>query len=75
MAGPSIGLRGAGVPFNFNASRRDRFAKAKSRMTNWAEYNEALRLRGDLAVCFDEDAVFGRCVILGPVYLNVEVRP
>jgi hypothetical protein len=44
-------------------------------MTNWAEYNEALRLRGDLAVCFDEDAVFGRCVILGPVYLNVEVRP
>lgn len=38
------------MPFKFNALRRDKFAKAKYRVTNWAEYNEALRQRGDVTV-------------------------
>jgi hypothetical protein len=32
----------------FNADRRDKIAKQKHRATNWSEYNEGLRLRGDL---------------------------
>lgn len=32
------------MPFKFNASRRDKFAKAKYRVKNRAEYNEALGL-------------------------------
>ena len=30
------------MPFKSNASRRDKFAKAKYRVKNRAEYNEAL---------------------------------
>lgn len=45
------------MPFKFNALRRDKFAKAKYRVTNWAEYNEALRQRGDVTVWLSEDAV------------------
>ena len=51
------------MPFKFNASRRDKFAKAKYRVTNWAEYNEALRQRGDVTVWFSEDAVSGWCAV------------
>ena len=32
------------MPFKSNASRRDKFAKAKYRVKNQAEYNEALGL-------------------------------
>lgn len=49
------------MPFKFNASRRDKFATAKYRVTNSAEYNEALRQRGDVTVWFSEDAVSGWC--------------
>ena len=49
------------MPFKFNASRRDKFAKAKYRVTNWAEYNEALRQRGDVTVWFSEAAVSRSC--------------
>ncbi|MEP3332409.1 transposase [Sedimentitalea sp.] len=49
------------MPFKFNAARRDKFAKVKYRVTNWAEYNEALRQRGDVTVWFSEDAVHGWC--------------
>ena len=51
------------MPFKFNASRRDKFAKAKYRVKNWAEYNEALRQRGDVTVWFSEDAVSGWCAV------------
>ncbi len=30
-------------------------------MTNWVDYNEALRQRGDVTVWFGEDAVSGWC--------------
>lgn len=47
------------MPFKHNASRRDKFAKAKYRVTNWAEYTESLRQRGDVTVWFSEDAMSG----------------
>lgn len=47
------------MPFKHNASRRNKFSKAKYRVTNWPEYNEALRQRGDVTVWFSEDAVVG----------------
>jgi hypothetical protein len=47
------------MPFKFNGSRWDKFSKAKYRVTNCAEYNEALRQRGDVTVWFGEDAVRG----------------
>ena len=49
------------MPFKHNATRRDKFEKAKYRVTNWPEYNEALRQRGDVTVWFSEDAVSGWC--------------
>lgn len=30
------------------------FPKRRYRVTNWAEYNEALRRRGDLTICFED---------------------
>lgn len=51
------------MPFKFNALRRDKFAKAKYRVTNRAEYNEALRQRGDVTVWFSEDAVSRWCAV------------
>ena len=38
------------MPFKHNASRREKFEKAKYRVTNWSEYNEALRERGDVTI-------------------------
>ena len=38
------------MPHKFNADRRDKITKQKHRLTNWAEYNESLRRRGDLTV-------------------------
>ncbi|WP_298934995.1 IS5 family transposase [uncultured Ruegeria sp.] len=49
------------MPFKHNATRRDKFEKAKYRVMNWPEYNEALRQRGDVTVWFSEDAVSGWC--------------
>ncbi|MBU3032465.1 IS5 family transposase [Paracoccus marinaquae] len=47
------------MPFKHNAARRDKFAKVNYRVTNWAEYNKALRQRGDVTVWISEDAVRG----------------
>ncbi|TRD13445.1 transposase [Palleronia caenipelagi] len=47
------------MPFKHNASRRDKFAKAKYRVTNWADYNESLRRRGDVTIWLSEDAMAG----------------
>lgn len=49
------------MPFKHNATWRGKFEKAKYRVTNWPEYNEALRQRGDVKVWFSEDAVSGWC--------------
>lgn len=45
------------MPHKFNAGRRDNIPKQKHRVTNWAEYNEGLRRRGDLTVWISEDAL------------------
>ena len=43
------------MPHKFNADHRDKIPKQKHRVTNWAEYNEGLRRRGDLTVWISED--------------------
>jgi len=45
------------MPHKFNADRRDKIPKQKHRVTNWAEYNESLRRRGDLTVWISEEAL------------------
>jgi len=45
------------MPHKFNASRHDKIPKQRHRVTNWAEYNEGLRRRGDLTVWISEDAL------------------
>ncbi len=45
------------MPHRFNADHRDRIPKQKQRVTNWPEYSESLRRRGDLTVWISEDAL------------------
>ncbi len=45
------------MPFKTNAARRHRIPKQRHRVTNWAEYDAALRQRGSLTVWFTEEAI------------------
>src|SRR4051812_45328230 len=45
------------MPFKANAARRHRIPKQRRRVTNWAEYDAALRQRGSLTVWFSEEAI------------------
>jgi hypothetical protein len=45
------------MPHKFNATRRDKITKQKQRVTNWSEYNESLRRRGDLTVWISKGTV------------------
>jgi hypothetical protein len=45
------------VPFKANAARRHRIPKQRHRVTNWAEYDTALRQRGSLTVWFTEEVI------------------
>jgi hypothetical protein len=45
------------VPFKANQDRRHRIPKQRHRVTNWSEYDAALRQRGSLTVWFTEEAV------------------
>jgi hypothetical protein len=45
------------VPFKANAARRHRIPRQRYRVTNWAEYDAALRHRGSLTVWFSEEAI------------------
>jgi hypothetical protein len=45
------------VPFKANAARRHRIPKQRHRVTNWAEYDVALRQRGSLTIWFSEEAI------------------
>jgi hypothetical protein len=45
------------VPFKSNAARRHHIPKQRHRVTNWAEYDAALRQRGSLTVWFSEEAI------------------
>jgi hypothetical protein len=45
------------MPFKANAIRRHRIPRQRHRVTNWAEYDAALRQRGSLTVWFSEEAI------------------
>ena len=45
------------MPHKYNADRRHHISRPKRRVTNWADYNEALRRRGSLTVWFTEEAI------------------
>ena len=45
------------VPFKANADRRHHIPKQQDRLTNWSEYDAALRQRGSLTVWFSEEAI------------------
>src|SRR3954465_472254 len=45
------------MPFKANADRRHHIPKPRRRVTNWAEYDAALRQRGSLTVWFTDEAV------------------
>jgi hypothetical protein len=45
------------VPFKANAARRHHIPKQRHRVTNWAEYDAALRQRGSLTIWFTEEAI------------------
>src|SRR4051812_18891616 len=45
------------MPFKANAARRHHIPKQRRRVTNWAEYDAALRQRGSLTVWFSEEAI------------------
>jgi hypothetical protein len=47
------------VPFKANAARRHHIPKQRHRVTNWVEYDAALRQRGSLTVWFSEEAIVG----------------
>lgn len=45
------------MPHKLNAVRRTKIPRQKHRVTNWAEYNESLRRRGDLTVWISVEAL------------------
>jgi len=45
------------MPNKHNDARRHKFNQAKYRVTNWADYNDALRKRGDITVWFTDKAI------------------
>jgi hypothetical protein len=45
------------MPFKANAARRHHIPKQQHRVTNWAEYDTALRQRGSLTIWFTEEAI------------------
>ena len=45
------------MPHKYNAARRHHIPRPKRRVTNWSDYNEALRQRGSLTVWFTDEAI------------------
>jgi hypothetical protein len=45
------------MPCKHNQSRRHKIEKVHYKVTNWPEYNEALRQRGDIKTWFTEEAL------------------
>src|ERR687897_842716 len=45
------------MPHKYNPVRRHHIPWPKRRVTNWSEYNEALRQRGSLTVWFTDEAI------------------
>ena len=45
------------MPFKFHAEHRHHIPKPRYRVTNWPDYDAALRQRGSLTVWFTEEAI------------------
>jgi Transposase DDE domain len=45
------------MPYKHNQSRRHKIENARYKVTNWPEYNQALRQRGDVTIWFTEEAL------------------
>lgn len=45
------------MPHKFNADRRAKIPGQRFRVTNWAEYNESLRRRGDLTIWISDEVL------------------
>jgi hypothetical protein len=45
------------MPYKHNESRRHKIENARYKVTNWPEYNKALRQRGDITIWFTEEAL------------------
>lgn len=44
------------MPYKYNESRRSKIKKTRYKLTNWHNYNNGLRLRGDITIWFTEEA-------------------
>jgi hypothetical protein len=47
------------VPFKFNSKGRHHIPRQRHRVTNWRDYDAALRNRGSLTIRFAEEALAG----------------
>lgn len=45
------------MPYKHNASRREKIKKSRYKVTNWPQYNKALRDRGDFTLYFTQEAI------------------
>ncbi|OED43182.1 hypothetical protein ACH42_10865 [Endozoicomonas sp. (ex Bugula neritina AB1)] len=45
------------MPYKHNEARRHKIKKATYKVTNWSDYNKALRKRGDITVWFTDEAI------------------
>jgi hypothetical protein len=57
MEGPAPLIPWDAVPFKANADRRHHIPKQRDRITNWSDYDAALRQRGSVTVWFSEEAI------------------
>lgn len=45
------------MPYKFNESRRHKIKKSLYKVTNWLDYNDSLRRRGDFTLYFTDEAI------------------
>jgi len=45
------------MPYKHNEKRRHKIQKSRYKVTNWKEYNQSLRNRGNITVWFTEEAI------------------
>ena len=57
IAGLLPSLPMCAMPFKVNAGRRHHIPKQQHRVTNWSEYDAALRQRGSLTIWFTDEAI------------------
>lgn len=54
---PTASIQIHPVPYKRSENRRYKFTKPRYKVTNWPEYNAALRRRGDITIWFTEAAI------------------